>query len=305
MKVYKNFIPSNSYCGFTTTVTLGTFDGVHIGHRNILRKVISNAELSGEQAVVVTFDRHPTSILKPEYSPKLLTNLDEKLALFENIGINITFVISFTKDISEISAEQFIKKYLIDCLRMNHFIVGYDHRFGKERKGSSATLQELSRKYNFTLEIQKPLTYEGMTVKSSTIRTHLLEGKVEVASVLLGKDYSLSGYVVAGHGLGKKIGIPTANISAKDTGKIIPLSGVYAGWIEFDDKKREAVLSIGSQPTFNRKDETIEAHIPEFKGDLYRKEVIVSFRRRLRNIEKFKSEQALVQQIRKDVEVLK
>ena len=305
MKIYKNFDISRSNCGFKTTVTLGTFDGVHIGHREILKKVIDRAEQSGEQSSVVTFDRHPSTVLKPDLSPNLLSTLDEKLSLFETIGIDITFVISFTKQIAEMNAEQFMKEYLITCLGMSHFIVGYDHGFGKERKGTSDILRELAHKYNFILEILKPVTYNGMVVNSSIIRSYLSEGKVDSASVLLGTDYSLRGYVISGHGLGRKIGIPTANIMINDPKKIIPLSGVYAGWLEFEGTKRESVLCLGSRPTFNREEEAIEVHIPEFGGNLYGKEVKVGFSQRLRDIEKFESQQALVQQIKKDIETLK
>lgn len=304
MKVYKNISPSDSYCELKTTVTLGTFDGVHIGHRHILKKVISNAEQSGEQSAVVTFDRHPNSVLKPESSPKLLTTPDEKIALFENLGIDIVLVITFTKQISEMSAEQFIKKYLIDSLGMNHFIAGYDHGFGKNRRGSSDTLEELAQKYNFTLEIQKPLSYNGIIINSSTIRTNLIKGKIDAASELLGTDYSFRGDVITGHGTGRKIGVPTANIAIKDPEKIIPLSGVYVGWLKFEGEKKEAVISLGSRPTFDREEDTIEVHVPRFTGDLYGKEVNVGFSRRLRNIVKFDSEQELIRQIKKDIEMM-
>lgn len=304
MKICRGVSPADTCCGLKTTVTLGTFDGVHIGHRYILNKVISNAEHSGEQSAVITFNRHPYEVLKPESTPKLLTTLDEKIALFEAIGINIVYIIEFTRKISEMNPEQFISRYLVDCLGMSHFIVGYDHGFGKGRKGSSEVLQKFAMKYDFTLEIQSPVEYNGIIVNSSTIRNYLLMGKTDAASDLLGTDYSFRGNVISGYGLGKKIGIPTANITLIDQEKIVPLSGVYAGWIEFIDQKREALIHLGSRPTVNRNEEGIEVHIPDFTGDLYGKEVRVGFKRRLRNIKQFESEQALVQQIKKDIEVL-
>ncbi|MBT4482987.1 MAG: bifunctional riboflavin kinase/FAD synthetase [Candidatus Latescibacteria bacterium] len=305
MKVYRNFVPNEQCKGLKTTITLGTFDGVHIGHRYILDKVISNTEKSTEQSAVVTFDRHPSSVIKPDSSPQLLTTLDEKLKLFESTGIDLVFILSFTKQFSEMSPELFVKNYLVYCMGMSHFVIGYDHNFGKERRGSIDIFKELSQKYNFTLEIQKPVTCNEMTVKSSTIRKKLLEGNVNIASALLGEDYSFRGSVVKGYGIGKKIGIPTANIAAADHEKIIPSNGVYAGWIKFDNQKKEAVLCIGTRPTFGKTDETIEVHIPEFKGDLYGKEVRIGFKRKLRNIEDFGNEQALVKQIKNDIEDLK
>ena len=305
MKIHKKFTTYSSYCGLKSTLTLGTFDGVHIGHRHILKQVILRAHQSGEKAVVLTFDRHPGTVLNQKYSPKLLTTLDEKLAIFDEIGIDITFVITFTKSISEMTAEQFIKEYLIDCLGMSHFIVGFDHGFGKGRNGSSENLKSLAQKYNFILEIQKPIIINGMIVKSTTVRELIIKGKFELASQLLGAEYSLRGCVIPGHGVGKKIGVPTANITVKDSEIIIPSSGVYAGWLESDGQKRDAILCIGSRPTFGGEEETIEAHIPEFEGDLYGKGVRVGFVKRLRDIVKFKSSQELVQQIKKDIEVLK
>ena len=305
MKVYRDFAPTERCKDINTTITLGTFDGVHIGHRYILDKVISNARKSKELSAVVTFDRHPSSVLKPDSTPQLLTTLDEKLTLFESAGVDLVFILSFTKQFSEMSPEHFVKNYLVDCMGMSHFVIGYDHSFGKERSGSITNFEELAKKYNFTLEIQKPVTCNGIAVKSSTIRTKLLEGNVDIASVLLGEDYSFRGSIVKGHGIGKKIGIPTANIAVIDREKITPSYGVYAGWLKFEGQKKEVVLCIGTRPTFDKTDETIEVHIPEFEGDLYGKEVRIGFIRKLRNIQNFDSEQALVNQIKKDIEELK
>jgi len=306
MKVIKNnSIPFDVCSELKSSVTLGTFDGVHIAHRQILRKLIKEADKRGNEAVVVTFDRHPSAVLQPEYSPKKLTTLEEKLEIFDKTGVNLTYVIHFTKQIAEMSAEKFIRDYLIDYLGMNHLIVGYDHGFGKKREGSIQTLSKLSKKINFTLDIQEPIIYNGMVVKSSNIRAQLEEGNVEFASELLGKDYSFIGEVLRGQGIGKKIGVPTANIAVKDIEKIVPTSGVYAGWIEFDCHKREIVVSIGPKPTFNKYEEYIEAHILDFNKDLYGKEIRIGFNRRLRNIIKFDTRQALVNQIKKDIENLK
>lgn len=302
MKIYKDFKPTHKNCGFKTVATLGTFDGVHIGHRHILNQVITKAKQVGIKAVIITFDRHPGSIIKPDYSPKLLTTLDEKLAIFEKIGIDITFVLTFTKHIADMTADQFIKEYLIDCLGMNYFIVGYDHSLGKDRATSSEKLKEHALKLNFNLEIIQPIQREKMIVNSSTIRNHVLEGRVDLASVLLGEDYSFLGQVVEGRGIGKEIGFPTANIVLKNTGKIIPANGVYAGWIEIEHKKRYAVITIGPKPTFDLKEELIEIHIPDYEADLYKKILRVGFVRKLRNIEKFESKQALILQIKDDID---
>jgi len=300
MKVCNILSPESYCCDIKSTTTLGNFDGVHIGHRHIIKKVISSARKNGEQSAVVTFDRHPAYVLNPEHAPKLLTTLDEKMVLIESLGIDTVYIITFTRQVSEMGSEEFIRRYLINCLGMSHFIVGYDHGFGRKREGSPKNIQNLADRHHFTLEIQTPVTYDG-----SKIRTQILEGDVHGAAAFLGRDYSFPGIVISGYGLGKRIGIPTANIKSKNDEKIIPCSGVYAGWIEFDNHKRDAVISLGPQPTFNRNEEVTEVHIPGFSDDLYQKEVTVGFTRRLRNIEKFDSEQELVQQIRKDIEHLK
>ena len=302
MKIYKDFKPTPGLCGFTTVATLGTFDGVHIGHRKILEQVKARAEQTELHAVVLTFEHHPISVLKPDFSPKLLSTLDEKLIIFEKIGIDKVFILTFTKNIADMTAEQFITEYLKDCLGMSYFIVGYDHSLGKGGTASSKILQEYAQKFNFHLEIVRPITKDGMIVKSSTIRNHVLNGRVDLASVLLGEQYSFLGQVVEGRGCGEKIGFPTANIIPKDAGKIIPASGVYGGWIEIEKEKKDAVITIGPRPTFDLKEEIIEIHIPDFEGVLYGKILRVGFVRKLRNVEKFESQLALIKQIKNDIE---
>jgi len=305
MKICRNISPVDTCCSLKTTVTLGTFDGVHIGHRYILGKVIAHAEKSGAESAVATFDRHPASVIDPAGTPPLLTTLDEKLGIFEKIGIDLVYVITFTEEMSRLTAERFVKEYLLDSLGMSHFIVGYDHGFGKDRRGSSKVLNELARKYDFTLEIQNPVIHDGIIVNSSTIRTNIKEGRVDLASELLGEDYSFRGKVVRGHGIGKKLGVPTANIAPLDAEKIIPSEGVYAGWIRVGKESRHALICIGTRPTFDDYRVSIEVHIPDYDETLYGKAVRIGFTRRLRNIEKFDSPDALVRQIRRDIEMLK
>ncbi|MFA6470954.1 MAG: bifunctional riboflavin kinase/FAD synthetase [Candidatus Latescibacterota bacterium] len=303
MNIYRNFTPSQPFCGIQSAVTLGTFDGAHIGHMQILNRVVEHARKNGEQAVVVTFDTHPISVLNPEVSPGMITTLDEKIELFSKAGIDSTFILTFTKQIASMSAELFIKEYFIDCLGMTCFIVGYDHGFGKDRKASTKELREYAHRLNFCLEIVKPVMRGGTVVKSSIIRSQILEGKVGTAAKLLGRDYSFKGKVIHDRGIGKNIGIPTANLLKEDPEKILPLSGVYAGWVEFEGKKLHAVISIGPRPTFNSSEEAIEVHIPGYNGDLYGQYLNVGFSDRLREIRKFDSGESLVEQIKKDIEI--
>ncbi|MFC1650291.1 bifunctional riboflavin kinase/FAD synthetase [Candidatus Latescibacterota bacterium] len=302
MEIYKDFKPGAANCGFKTVATLGAFDGVHLGHREIVDKVIKRSVKLGLQSAVLTFERHPVSVIKPEYSPKLLSTQDEKIERLKNIGIDSVFVLKFSKSIAGMTAEQFITEYLINCIGMKTFIIGYDHKLGKDGVASSEKLQEYADKHNFNLEIVKPIKKEGMIVKSSVIRKHISDGEVDIASILLGEDYSLAGNVVKGHGIGEKIGFPTANINPLNEEKIIPAAGVYGGWVEIEKEKRDVVISLGPKPTFNFSDETIEIHIPDFDANLYGKTLRVGFVRKLRNIKKFDSQEELKRQIENDID---
>ena len=304
MKVCTGITPSGFCCGVKTTATLGTFDGIHRGHRCILEKVVENARNNGEQSAVVTFDRHPASVLFPERVPGILTTADEKLSLFDEIGIDYVFVITFSPEVADMRPETFIAEYLVGCLGMSHFIVGYDHGFGKNRQGSAKILETLSGVYGFTVEIQDPVSLDGIVVNSSTIRRLILKGHVDKAGAMLARDYALEGTVVTGHGLGKKIGIPTTNVLPTHPEKILPMNGVYTGWIATEESKREAVISIGPRLTFDGTEVSIEAHIPDYSGDLYGETIRIGFSRRLRNIVKFDSAESLVEQIKKDIDAM-
>ena len=248
---------------------------------------------------------HPLSVLKPGFSPKLLSTLDEKLAVFEKIGIDIACIISFTKEIAGLSARNFIEDYLLKRFNMGTLIVGYDHGFGSKDGKSRESFHDLSRLLNFSLKIVGPVKYDGIIVKSSKIRTLIAAGDVEFASRLLETDYSLKGIVVEGNRLGKKIGIPTANIEPENKEKIVPSGGVYAGWAEHEGKRINAVVHIGPRPTFDIEKETIEAHLLEFSENLYGKKIRLGFIRKLRDILRFGTLDELTNQIKNDIETTK
>lgn len=288
-----------------TSVTLGTFDGVHIGHRHILHEVISRSKSAGETSLVLTFDSHPLSVLKSDFSPKLLMTLDEKLTVFERIGIDITCIIPFTKEIAGLSARQFIEDYLLKRFNMGTLIVGYDHGFGKKGGEGRESFHDLSSLLNFSLKTVEPVEHDGIIIKSSKIRSLIADGDVESASRLLETDYSLKGTVVQGKGLGKKIGIPTANVEPDNKEKIVPADGVYAGWAEHEGKRLNAVVHIGPRPTFDIEKESIEAHLFEFSGNLYGKKIRIGFIRKLRDILRFGTQDELTNQIKNDIKTTK
>ncbi len=301
MKVYRSFTPSSGECGFRSAVTLGTFDGVHLGHRRILERVVARSRADGIESVVVTFDRHPASVLRKAVSPGLLTALDEKLDLFRESGIDRVYVLHFTREVAETPADTFIRDQLVRCFGMRHFVVGYDHGFGRNREVTTERLREYSRDLGFDLEITEPVVCRDMVVKSSVIRSMIRQGDVRTAAELLGREYTVCGHVVHGEGLGRQIGIPTANITADSPEKILPGQGVYAGWGEAGNIRTPGVISIGPRPTFDITEETIEIHLPGYSGDLYGARMCIGFTARLRDIERFESREALVKRIQLDI----
>jgi riboflavin kinase/FMN adenylyltransferase len=271
----------------------------------MIKEVLSEAREKGETALLVTFDRHPLSVLKPGFSPKLLSTLDEKLDIFDSLGVDITCVMHFTRGIAGLTAEQFIREFLLGRLNMGTLIAGYDHGFGKKRENSTEVFEKLAGELHYSFKKVDPVKLGGGIVKSSTIRARLEEGDVELASELLGADYSIKGRVIRGNTLGRTIGIPTANIEPVTTEKILPASGVYAGWVSFWGAVRKAVVNLGPRPTFNIEKEAFETHLIDFDGDLYGKEVRAGFTRRLRDIRKFDTHEELKQQITSDIEQTK
>ncbi len=302
MRVCHNTAPNCDCRDLEFAVTMGTFDGVHRGHMSIIESVVTSARERGLKSALITFDRHPISVLYPDKAPSILTTLDEKLAIIERTGVDIAYVVRFTKEIAGMTADEFVERFMVSCLGMKHFIVGYDHAFGKGRDVSNETLLSLGDKYGFSLTIADPVSFDGAVVSSSLIREHLLNGDVADASQMLGREYNLQGNVVPGNGIGRKLGFPTANIDVEHEAKLVPGQGVYSGCLTIDGVRRRSVVSIGPRPTFNDSREIIEAHVLDFSGDLYGKRVTLSFDERIRDLRKFNSENDLKNQIQKDIE---
>lgn len=304
MKVYTDFGPEDAACIGDSTITLGTFDGVHLGHRRILEDVRNYARAAGTRSVVVTFERHPLTVVEPASAPRLLTTLAEKTELVEQAGIDDMVVIRFTPQFARLSAEDFVRDHLVGCLAVRHMVVGYDHHFGRGAGGSHASLAELSARYGFTVTVTEPVRHNNEVVKSSLIRDLIAVGSVREAAEMLGRTYSCRGTVVREEGLGSRIGFPTANIRIDDPDKLLPADGVYSGWASFGKNRLPAVMSIGGRPTFNRTASALEVHIPGFTGDLYGIDMIVGFTSRIRDIIEFSDADELVRQIAQDVEKL-
>jgi riboflavin kinase/FMN adenylyltransferase len=282
-----------------SVVSIGTFDGVHKGHQLILQELKKQTDAK-HSSVVFTFWPHPKKILVNGDSPKLLSTLEERLALIEKAGIDYTVVVPFTKELSELSARSFVQEVLVNQLHLHKIIIGYDHRFGNDRTGDLNFLKSVASEFNF--EVQEiPAQYIEQTAVSSTkIRTALAEHECQEATLHLGYYYSMAGEVVKGKQLGRTLGYPTANLKVKDADKLIPSDGIYAVWAEGSFGIRPGMMSIGNNPTIPGATHSIEVHIFNLNEDLYTQEVRVYFVEYLRAELKFSGLEALIEQLKKD-----
>jgi riboflavin kinase/FMN adenylyltransferase len=280
-------------------VTMGIFDGVHTGHKLLLSHLKEKAEETGGESVVITFSPHPRLVLEKDHRNLVfLTTTDEKIRLLEAEGIDHLILIDFTLEFSRIEACEFIKDYLIGRLHAKHLIVGYDHHFGRQGSGNFETIKQCSAAMDFRVEKVEGLMTGKGAVSSTMIREALLSGKPEEAKTLLGYSYSITGEVVEGRKLGRSIGYPTANIRT-DVHKLIPSNGVYATEVIAQEKKYPGMLSIGTNPTVNSSgnERSIEVHIIGFNGNLYGEDITLTFRKRLRDEQKFSDIGKLAEQM--------
>lgn len=293
----------NQFNAIKPVVTIGTFDGVHLGHQKVISKLNDFAREHGGESVIFTFYPHPRLVTTSGASDlRLLTTLEEKKELFARSGVNHLIVFPFTKSFSELTYAEFVKQILVEKMNTHCLVVGYDHRFGKNREGSFKYLQSCADKYGFLIEKLEALLVDEANVSSTRIRNALQEGHIEKANRYLGYRYTLHGTVVEGHRVGRKMGFPTANIEASDPYKLIPGYGVYAVEVRLSDKTYRGMLNIGTRPTFNKNadNRSIEVHLFDFKGDLYHQEITLVFAGKIREEQKFSGVEALTEQLKKD-----
>lgn len=282
-----------------TAITVGVFDGVHIGHQRVLGDLVDRARQEGLTAVVLTFDPHPLAILSPERAPLMLTSVQQRIVQFRALGLEVVGILHFP-DIRELTAHQFANQVLAGALQARRVHVGADFRFGRDRRGDSAFLSKVGAERGFEVSVVDMFGHLDGIVSSTRIRRLLEEGNVEAAATLLNRWYELPGRVVMGDGRGRTIGFPTANIAIPER-RATPANGVYAAWASIDAVARAAVVNIGTRPTFGESARTVEAHLLDFDGDLYGRELPLSFVRRLRPEKRFESVKGLIDQISKDV----
>ncbi len=283
-------------------ITVGTFDGVHLGHWAVLQRLCESAEEAGLLSVLVTFDPHPLKIVRPEAAPRLLTTPNEKKEILTLSGLDYAVFLSFTRTLSVYLPEEFVRDVLLARFGLRRLVVGYDHGFGRGRQGDAETMCRIGARYGFEVEVMDPVMMNDGAISSSRIRTALLKGEMEVAARGLGRPYSLAGIVVHGEGRGRTLGFATANVSVGHEDKLLPRQGIYAVRAAARTHLGPGLLHLGPRPTFRGSPPSIELHLLEFDGDLYGEPVRVEFLRRLRDVQPFGSAAELVEQMKRDRE---
>jgi riboflavin kinase/FMN adenylyltransferase len=284
-------------------VTIGTFDGVHLGHGKVISRLHEFAKQHDGETVIFTFHTHPRLVTSPnETNLRLLTTLSEKINLFEKYGIDHLIVYPFDKSFSELTYSEFVEKILVEKIGTHCLVVGYDHKFGKNREGGFEYLKNCAGKFNFEIERLDALLVDEESVSSTKIRNALQNGDIEKANHYLGYRFTLHGTVVNGKQLGRKLGFPTANIEASDKHKIIPGYGVYAVKVKLNSNEYNGMLNIGTRPTFNNNadNRSIEVNIFDFEDNIYGKDITLKFVGKIRDEQKFENIEMLVNQLEKD-----
>jgi riboflavin kinase/FMN adenylyltransferase len=281
-------------------LTIGNFDGVHLGHQQIFRRVKEKAREIGGESIVYTFEPHPAEVLAPKLKPLLITPLEEKLRLIADQGMDITICANFSEEFAAQTPEDFVKKILYDQIKIRQLFVGHDYTFGRDRRGNIALLNEFGRKLGFNVEVVEAVRVEGWVVSSTLVRELIQKGELREAGKLLGRNYLFTGQVIHGHGRGsKKLGFPTANL--KPAGALFPKPGIYAVFAIYEGKRYAGVANLGWNPTFQDQKFSIEVHILNFNQDIYGRRLQVEFVERLRDEVIFRGPEELIVQIKKDI----
>ena len=281
-------------------VTTGTFDGLHVGHKQILNKLIELGNQSGLATVVVTFFPHPRIVLFPDQELKLINNIDENIKLFKNSGIDHLIIQPFDKQFSRITSLDYIRDILIQKIGLTELVIGHNHHFGRNREGSVNNLEEFADLYDFKIHEVNSYKMKDKEVSSTKIRNAIFNGDIKLANHYLGYNFQFSGLVVKGKGVGHTIGFPTANMKIENKNKIIPLKGVYSVLVYHNQEQFQGMLNIGTNPTFSNKTVSIEVNIFDFNKQIYDEYLTVEFIDRIRNEKKFQNIDQLKKQLSED-----
>ena len=282
-----------------SVATLGNFDGIHLGHQALIQSTVGDARRLGIVSVILTFEPHPLKVLVPERAPKLILTHKDKMQLLQSLGMDIVVVQNFDSSFANIEAEEFVRRFLVECLKIKKVWVGKDLRFGRGRRGGVDDLIHWGEAMGFEVEVVEPVVVQGVRVSSSRIRQLLAEGRVDDVEPMLGRYHFVSGRVVSGHRRGRELGFPTANISPRT--EVLPGDGIYATLFRFGAKKLLSVSNIGINPTFGDGPRTVETFILDFNADIYGQPVKLFFVKRIREEKKFASADRLIEQMSVDV----
>ena len=285
-----------------TVVTIGTFDGVHVGHKKIIQKLVANARANGLRSTILTFFPHPRMVLQQASDLKLLNTLEEKIEILEATGLEQLIIHPFTVEFSRMTAEEYVRDVLVGALQAKKVIIGYDHRFGRNRTATIEDLRVYGERYGFEVEQISVEEVDEVSVSSTKIRNALSEGDIATANQYLGYNYMLTGEIARGKGLGRQLEFPTANLRIGESYKLVPCNGVYVVKSVLEEREVYGMMNIGYNPTVDGKSKSIEVHFFDFREDLYGKEVRVELLHRLRDETRFDSLDELKQQLQKDKE---
>ena len=280
-------------------LTIGVFDGVHLGHKYLLSELVEQARLKDLISGVVTFKQHPQRLLKPQSSLPFLTNLPQKIKLLKDEGVEAIITLSFTLELAQTGTHQFVS-LLQKCLRMRGLVLGPDFALGRNKEGNVAVLRALGQSMNFSLTVVPEITINGEVVSSTAIRNTLSRGNMRKVHDMLGRYFSLEGRVISGTGRGVELGFPTANLDI-DPERALPADGIYATWTYIENQRYQSVTNIGKRPTFGESEQTVEVYILNFQGNLYRHELKIDIIKRLRREQRFDTIEALKKQIEEDI----
>ena len=297
MKIKENFLRSDS--ATPLALSIGMFDGVHLGHQSIIHKLNTIAQVKNLESAILTFWPHPRKVFNPDDDLKLLNTIDEKKYLLQKNGLQHLFLKEFDKDFRNLTGEEFVKQILVEKLQVKHLIVGYDHTFGKNRSGDFSLLKKMGPELGFEVEQVEAVNYKDLNISSTQIRNALLKGEIVAANQMLGYHYSVSGEVIHGQKIGRTIGYPTANINV-DAIKLLPKNGAYIVDVFVNEIHFKGMLSIGTNPTVEGKTKTVEVYILDFNEDIYGKEISVNFRDYLHDEIKFESLEQLIVRLDED-----
>lgn len=300
MKIKENFLRSDS--ATPLALSIGMFDGVHLGHQSIIHRLNTIAQIKNLESAILTFWPHPRKVFNPNDDLKLLNTIDEKKYLLQKNGLQHLFLKEFDEDFRNLTGEEFVRQILVEQLQVKHLIVGYDHTFGKNRSGDFSLLKKMGPELGFEVEQVEAVNYKDLNISSTQIRNALVKGDILSANKMLGYHYSVSGEVIHGQKIGRTIGYPTANIQV-DPMKLLPKNGAYIVDVFVKEQHFKGMLSIGTNPTVEGKLKTVEVYILDFKDDLYGKEISVNFRDFLHEEIKFESLEQLIIRLDEDKEL--